>query len=220
VGGIQGRAPDTEIFLIGGAIDYTERTTFGSPINTFGVPSRYDNDISWKSPRVAGMQAVLHYALPENGGATTRNHALHQLALDYQRGPYRIGYAGLQASPNDVTATVHEKIRYHNAYVDYDCGKGTLYAAFVRSSNSTVNANGRNASTILSNVGNPNNYFPGTDINATRYYNIWQLSADYKISPRFKVGILYGVIHDTTGRNAGARGGEHRRLVRFAGASS
>ena len=67
--------------------------------------------------------------------------------------------------------------------------------------------NGRNAAPILSYVGNPNNYFPGTDINATRYYNIWQLSADYKISPWLKVGVLYGAIHDTTGGDAGARGG-------------
>jgi predicted porin len=207
---------NTEIFLIGGAIDYTERTTFGSIINTFGVPSRYDNDISWKSPRVAGVQAVLHYALPENGGATAGNHALYQLALDYQAGPYRVGYAGLQASPNDVTATVREKVRYHNAYVDYKYAKGTLYAAFVRSNNSTGNANGRNAASILSNVGSPNNYFTGTDINARRYYNIWQLSADYKINPQFKVGFLYGTIHDTTGGNAGARGGNIGGLYDFS----
>jgi predicted porin len=207
VGEFRAGRQNTEIFLIGGAIDYTERTTFGSIINTFGVPSRYDNDLSWKSPRVAGVQAVLHYALAENGGATSGNHALYQAALDYQGGPFRVGYAGLQASPNDATATLHEKIRYHNAYVNYKYGNGTLYAAFVRSNNSTGNANGRNAATILSNVGNPNNYFPGTDVNAGRYYNIWQLSADYRINPQFKVGILYGVIHDTTGGDAGARGG-------------
>jgi predicted porin len=198
---------NTEIFLVGGAIDYTERTTFGSIINTFGVPSRYDNDISYRSPRLSGVQAAVHYALPENGGATRGNKALYQLAVDYQKGPYRIGYAGLQASPNEVTATISEKIRYHNVYADYKYGKGTLYAAFVRSNNSTANANGRNAATILSNVGNPNNFFPGTDLNAGRYYNIWQLSADYRISPQLKVGALYGVMRDTTGGDAGARGG-------------
>lgn len=198
---------NTEIFLIGGAIDYTDRTTFGSIINTFGVPSRYDNDISYKSRRVAGAQAAVHYALPENGGATRGNKGLWQLALDYQKGPYRVGYAGLQASPNEVTAVTSEKIRYHNVYADYKYGKGTLYAAFVRSNNSTANANGRNAGTILSNVGNPNNYFPGTDLNAGRYYNIWQLSADYRISPQLKIGALYGVMRDTTGSASGARGG-------------
>ena len=198
---------NTEIFLIGGAIDYTDRTTFGSIINTFGVPSRYDNDISYKSPRVAGVQAGVHYALPENGGATRGNKGLWQLGVDYQQGAYRLGYAGLQASPNDVTATVHEKIRYHNVYADYKYGKGTLYAAFVRSNNSTANANGLNAATILSNVGNPNNYFPGTDLNAGRYYNIWQLSADYRIAPQLRVGALYGVMRDTSGGDAGARGG-------------
>lgn len=45
VGEFRAGRQNTEIFLIGGAI--TERTTFGSLINTFGVPSRYDNDISW-----------------------------------------------------------------------------------------------------------------------------------------------------------------------------
>ncbi|WLI90768.1 porin [Massilia sp. R2A-15] len=198
---------NTEIFLIGGAIDYTERTTFGSIINTFGVPSRYDNDLSYRTPRKGGVQAAVHYALPENGGATRGNKALWQLALDYQNGPYRVGYAGLQASPNEVTATISEKIRYHNVYADYKYGNGTVYAAFVRSNNSTANANGRNAATILSNVGNPNNFFPGTDLNAGRYYNIWQLSADYKIAPQLKIGALYGVMRDTSGGDAGARGG-------------
>jgi predicted porin len=198
---------NTEIFLIGGAIDYTERTTFGSIINTFGVPSRFDNDISYKTPRWAGVQASVHYALPENGGATRGNHALVQLAVDWQGGPYRVGYAGLQARPNDVTATFGERINYHNAYANYKYSKGTLYAAFVRSNNSTANANGLNAATILSNVAIPNNFFPGTDLNATRYYNIWQLSADYRISPQLRVGALFGEIHDTTDRDSGARGG-------------
>ena len=198
---------NTEIFLIGGAIDYTERTTFGSIINTFGVPSRYDNDLSWKSPRWSGLQLVLHYALPENGGATRGNTGLFQAAVDYQAGPFRAGYAGLQASPNSITATVDEKIRYHNVYADYQYGKGTLYLAAVRSNNSTGNAAGNNATSIVSNVGNPNNYFPGTDVNAGRYYNIWQLSADYRLSPQCKVGALYGVMHDTSGGDAGARGG-------------
>ncbi len=215
VGEFRAGRQNTEIFLIGGAIDYTERTTFGSIINTFGVPSRYDNDLSWKSPRVAGVMATVHYALPENSG-TARNKALIQLALDYQGGPYRVGYAGLQASPNGATATISEKIRYHNAYANYKYGNGTLYAAFVRSNNSTANANGLNAGTILSNVGNPNNYFPGTDLNAGRYYNIWQLSADYKISPALKVGALYGVMRDTSGGDAGARGGNFGGLYEMS----
>jgi predicted porin len=197
---------NTDIFLIGGAIDYTERTTFGSIINTFGVPSRYDNDISFKTPRKAGLQASVHYALPENSGGV-RNHAIYQLAVDYQNGPYRVGYAGLMARPNSATATVHENIKYHNAYADYTYGPGKVYLAVVRSNNVTANANGLNAASILSNVGNPNNFFPGTDLNARRYYNIWQLSADYRINPQFRVGALYGEMHDTTGGAAGAHGG-------------
>ncbi|QBE66971.1 porin [Pseudoduganella lutea] len=197
---------NTEIFMIGGAIDYTDRTTFGSVVNSFGIPSRYDNDLSYRSPRIGGFEATVHYALPENGGATRGNHPIWQLALDYTRAPFRFGYAGLQASPDDATATVHEKIRYHNVYANYRYGRGTLYATFVRSNNSTANASGNNAGTILSNVSIPNNYFAGTDPNATRYYHIWQLSADYRVDERLRVGALYGEIHDQSGGGAGARG--------------
>ncbi|GGX93879.1 porin [Massilia dura] len=202
---------NTEIFMIGGAIDYTDRTTFGSVINTFGIPSRYDNDFSYRTPRIGGVELTLHYALPENGGGVGQqpargNDPLVQLALDYTRAPFRFGYVGLQASPNDATATVHEKVRYHNVYANYRYGRGTLYAAFVRSNNSTASANGNNAATILSNVSIPNNHFAGTDLNAARYYNIWQVSADYRVDARLRVGALYGAIRDTSGGNAGARG--------------
>ncbi|GJJ04397.1 porin [Duganella rhizosphaerae] len=197
---------NTEIFLIGGAIDYTERTTFGSLFNTFGIPSRYDNDLSYRSPRWAGAQLVLHYALPENGGATRGNSPIYQLALDYRNGPYRVGYAGLQASPNAVTATVGDKVVYHNVYADYQYGGGTIYLAAARSNNSTASANGLNAGVILNNVSNPNNFFAGTDRNAARYYNFYQVSADYRISSQLRVGALYGVVRDTSGGDGGARG--------------
>jgi predicted porin len=197
---------NTEIFMIGGAIDYTERTTFGSVVNTFGIPSRYDNDLSWRSPRIGGVEATLHYALPENGNGSRGNHPIWQLALDYARAPFRFGYVGLQASPNDLTATVRDKVRYHNVYANYRYGRGTLYAAFVRSNNSTANANGNNAGTILSNVSIPNNHFAGTDPNAGRYYHIWQVSADWRIDARLRVGALYGAIDDRSGGGAGARG--------------
>ncbi|MES2349797.1 MAG: porin [Pseudomonadota bacterium] len=197
---------NTEIFLIGGAIDYTERTTFGSLFNTFGIPSRYDNDLSYRSPRLAGAQLVLHYALPENGGATRDNSPIYQLALDYRNGPYRAGYAGLQASPNSVTATVHDKVVYHNVYADYQYGSGTIYLAAARSNNSTSSANGLNAGVILNNVSNPNNFFAGTDRNAARYYNFYQVSADYRVGSALRIGALYGIIKDTSGGNAGARG--------------
>jgi predicted porin len=207
VGELRVGRQNTEIFFTGGAIDYTERTTFGSVINTFGVPSRYDNDISYRTPRIAGLMLSLHYALPENGGATRGNRPIYQAALDYEKGPFRLGYAGLQATPNRITATVRDKVSYQHLYANYKYDAGTVYLAFVRSNNSTANANGRNAATILSNISLPNNFFAGTDPNAQRYYHIWQLSADYRLTPVLRVGALYGVMHDTSGGDAGARGG-------------
>src|SRR4051812_43665226 len=53
---------NTEVFLRGGAIDYGERT-LGAVINAFGVPSRYDSDLVYISPRWSGLQLVGHYSL-------------------------------------------------------------------------------------------------------------------------------------------------------------
>jgi predicted porin len=197
---------NTAIFFVGGAIDYTERATYGSIVNTFGVPSRYDNDISYKSPRIANFQAEVHYALTNLAGQGPGSGGVYQFALDYTNGPYRAGYAGLTAKPLP-TATITDRIVYHNVYADYDYGKGKVYFAFVRSNNSTANANGRNATGILSNISVPNNSFAGTDPNAQRYYNIYQISADYRLSPQLRIGSLWGRMVDTSGGDAGASGG-------------
>lgn len=205
LGELRAGRQNTEVFITGSGIDYTERTTFGSVINNFGVPSRYENDISYRTARIAGMLLAFHYALPENSGSA-RNQPVVQAAIDYESGPCRLGYAGLQASPNPSTATVHDKVSYHHLYADYKYAAGTVYLAVARSNNSTGNVNGRNAAAILNNIGNPNNFFAGTDPNARRYYNMWQISADYRLTPAVRVGGLYGVIHDTSGGQAGARG--------------
>ena len=196
---------NTEIFMVGGAIDYTERTTFGSLFNTFGIPSRYDNDVSYKSPRVQGAELTLHYALPENTSRAD-NGPIVQALLDWQGALWRAGYVGLAARPDGATATVRNRIVYHNVYMNYQYGPGKVYLALGRSNNSTASANGLNTAAILSNVSIPNNYFPGTDLNAGRYYNLAQISADYRINPQLRVGALYGVLHDTSGGNASARG--------------
>ncbi|MEO6920670.1 MAG: porin [Collimonas sp.] len=197
---------NTIVFFIGGAIDYTERTTYGSLINSFGVPSRYDNDLSYKSPRLAGFQLDVHYALTETAGENLGARGVYQFGLDYSNGPYRAGYAGLWAKPA-AQAVFADKVVYHNLYADYDYGGGKLYFAYVRSNNVTGNANGNNAAAILNNVSIPNNAYAGNNANVQRMYNIYQVSADYRLSPQLRIGALYGLMKDSSGGGAGARGG-------------
>ena len=77
----------------------------------------------------------------------------------------------------------------------------------MRSNNVTSNAIGNTAGSILSNISIPNNSFAGTDPNVNRFYNIYQISADYRVSPQFRVGALWGTMIDTSGGDAGAHGG-------------
>ena len=205
---------NTEIQQIGDWIDYTGRTTFGSVTNSFGaVPSRYDNDMSFKTKRINGLQGAVHYALAEQlSGAVLApsQGAIYQLAVDYNNGPYRVGYAGL-AQNTVPTNLVKNKIQYHNVYVNYDYGQGKAYLSYVRSNDITSNGDGLTAAAILGNTGSlsGNGAIANTAtdaVNARRFFNVYSLSADYRVTPQLRVGGLIGKIADQSTGDAGAKG--------------
>ena len=217
---------NTEIQQIGDYIDYTGRTTFGSVVNNVPVPSRYDNDISFKMNRTNGFQGAVHYALAEQAGGGIQRSAIYQLSLDYNNGPYRVGYVGLAAKPLPAVATntnphFDNKAQFHNIYADYDYGQGKVYLAYVRTNLITSStANGATAAQILSNTGSYNttagaattgNLFSGYNADILRFMNVYQISADYRISSKLRVGALYGQVvdknHASTANHAGAKGG-------------
>lgn len=191
---------NTVIFGRGDYIDFTSRT-LGSMVNNFGVPSRFDNDISYTSPRMAGFLFEAHYAMAETGAPARQ--AIYQLGLDYLNGPYRVGYAGLYArAPQSAAYT--DAVRYDNLYANYDYGKGKVQLAFVRSNNSTAGSAGNNTGTVLGNVGG---LVAGTNADVRRFYRVWQLSADYRVAPQLRVGALWGRIQDGSDSGRGASGG-------------
>jgi predicted porin len=193
---------NTAIFYRGDYIDYGSRT-LGSIVNNFGTPSRYDNDLAWLSPRWNGLMLEVHYALGESAGGMGKQD-VYQLAADYLNGPYRVGYASITGKP-PANATYNKNVVYHNLYANYDYGQGKVYAVFIRSNNSTSSATASNTSNngtgILGTVGS---LMTGTNADVNRFYNITQLSADYRITPTWRVGALFGRISDTshTGHNA------------------
>lgn len=188
------------IFGRGDYIDFTSRT-LGSMINNFGVPSRFDNDIAYISPRVAGFLFEAHYAMAETGGPAKQ--AIYQAGLDYANGPYRVGYAGLYArAPQNALYT--GAVRYDNLYANYDYGKGKVYLAFVRSNNSTASSAGNNAGSILGNVGG---LVAGNNADVSRFFHVWQLSADYRVLPQLRIGALWGHIDDRSNSGHSATGG-------------
>lgn len=201
------------VFGRGDYIDFTSRT-LGSMVNNFGTPSRYDNDLSWQSPRTAGFLAEVHYALGETTLSAT-HQAVYQLGLDYLNGPWRVGYADITGKAN-TNSVVKKSVIYRNLYANYDYGQGKVYAVFIRSNNSTSSKTAagalvsNNSGAILGNVGGTvtgtnTATAPTVQADIARYYNIIQLSADYKITPQLRIGALYGQING--GDKAGAKGG-------------
>jgi len=190
---------NTIIFFRGDYVDFTSRT-LGSVVNAFGVPSRYDNDLSYQSPRLGGFQFDAHYAL--GTPADINNQAISQLGVDYLNGPVRVGYANLVAKA-PKTATVAQDVKYDNFYANYDYGQGKIYAVYIKTNNTTASGGLNNGGTIVSNVGG---LVAGTNAEANNFYQITQLSADYKVTGALRVGALAGQIKDTSGGGKNAKG--------------
>lgn len=188
------------IFTHGDYIDFTRRT-LGSVVNSFGVPSRYDNDVSYISTRWNHMQFEAHASLPES---PVGNHPLVlQASIDYIGDTFVAGAMTVHALP-PTHAMIAKDVEYDNVYADWKYGYGTVYLAFVHSNNITSTAVSKTAGTILGNIGG---YNAGTNPDLNHFYNIWQASADYNVTPQLRVGALWGKIIDTSGRHQGADGG-------------
>jgi predicted porin len=193
---------NTEIFFGGNYIDYTERT-LGAVVNSFGVPSRYDGDVAYISPRIAGTQVAAHYALGGGGqqGKSAFNQGVFQLRADYINGPFHVGYQGLQAKP--AAGAVHTNdVYYHNVYANYDYGQGTIYAVYIHSNNGggALNNTGGNE------VGNVPTVLAGTSATVNTAYDIYQASVDYRLTSTLRLGGLYGKIKDTQASSGRATG--------------
>jgi len=193
---------NTDIQATGNYIDYTERN-LGSVVNSFGVPSRYDGDFAYISPRIAGAQVVAHYAIGGGGqqNTSTFNQGVFQLRADYVAGPIRVAYSGLVAKAAD--GAVHgNEVYYHSAYANYDYGLGTIYAVYIHSNNGggALNNTGGNE------VGNIPSVLPGTNATVNTGYDIYQLSADYRMTSTLRLGGLYGKIKDTQNSSGSATG--------------
>src|SRR4051812_4367352 len=193
---------NTEVFLRGAAIDYGERT-LGAVINAFGVPSRYDSDLVYISPRLVGLQAALHYSLQGSAVDSPTAQRVYQVALDYELRPLRAGYARVAGRPAPGMP-VERIVTYDNFYADYDYGPGKAYLVYIRSNNNGPSGELFNGSSPLGNTGA---LIAGTDPGAVTYYNIYQVSADYAVTPALRVGGLYGMIRDSSGSGKNASGG-------------
>jgi predicted porin len=193
---------NTDIQANGNYIDYTQRN-LGSVVNSFGVPSRYDGDFAYLSPRIAGVQVVAHYAIGGGGQQTTStfNQAVTQLRADYVYGPIRVAYSGLLAKAPNGAVHGHE-VYYHSAYANYDYGQGTIYAVYVHSNN----GGGALSNTGGNEVGNIPSVVNGSNATVQTPYDIYQVSADYRLSSTLRLGGLYGKIKDTVNSSGSATG--------------
>jgi len=193
---------NTDIQSQGNYIDYTERN-LGSVVNSFGVPSRYDGDFAYLSPRVAGFQVVGHLAIGGGGqqNTSTFNQRVQQLRVDYVNGPIRVAYSGLTAKAAN-NALHGQQVFYHSAYANYDWGQGTIYAVYIHSNN----GGGALSNTGGNEVGNIPTVLPGTNASVTTSYDIYQLSADYRLTSTLRLGGLYGKIKDSQNSSGSATG--------------
>jgi predicted porin len=188
---------NTAVFFRGDYIDFTTRT-LGSPVNAFGVPSRYDSDIAYISPRYEGFLFEAHYSLSGSQPNDATKQKVYQAALEYLNGPYRVGYGGVMGAgaPPAAGNLSEPNIYYHCFYANYEYLPGSkIYLAYLRSNNNTSGGGLNNGTAILGNTGN----LPTANAAFNPdHYRMLQVSADYRLLPKLRVGGLYGRVDDTS----------------------
>ena len=196
---------NTLLFYKGNYIDNTTRT-LGSVINAFGVPSRYDSDLSYATPRMAGLQGEVHYSFQGSIPGHASTQAVYQYGLDYEAGPFKLGYGDITGKP-PPGSVVPNDVYYRHMYFNWNYGAGKIYLAFVQSNNNGTTGTGTG---LLFNggspLGNTGALITGTDPGAKTKYNIPQVSADYQITTTLRIGALYGEIKDESGGGKNAKG--------------
>jgi predicted porin/outer membrane murein-binding lipoprotein Lpp len=208
---------NSTIQQLGGEIDYAGRN-LGGVINYFGVPSRYDSDLSFLSNRFSGVSFQVHYSLAGtavtnsatgNGNiANIGNQKVWQAMVDYKTGPFTAGYMQIVGAPPAAGTTTaalpyRRSVVYENPYVNYDYGKGKVWFAAVHSNDNGVNGAKFNtgsplgASGVQSNT-TTNTLVTGTLADVNTFYNIYQASVSYIVTDKLVIGGLYGWIRDIT----------------------
>ncbi|QIL73881.1 porin (plasmid) [Diaphorobacter sp. HDW4B] len=192
-------------FLVrGDNMDYTGRA-LGSIINTFPVSTRYDNDLSYLSPRIGGVMLEAHAALPEAADGSNRQ-VTYQAFIDYSDDRFKIGYGALRQAP-PKNATVDVAVVYQSAYASWKFGDGTVYLAGVRSNNSTSAVPSGFLLNPTGGAPSGGGLISGTSADARRYFNVYQISADYMLTPQLRIGGAWGRIDDTSNSGRDAVGG-------------
>jgi predicted porin len=195
-------------FVRSADIDYSART-LGSLANWYALTARYDNDLVYISPRVAGFVFEAHFAPGEQSTGGPAGKAVWQFAVDYANGPVRAGFTGVRARPA-ANSAVGRTIVFDNLYANYDYGQGKLYASVIRSNATTDSVSGplqgNNAGLLLGATGTLVSGAASTAADANRFHNVVQLSADYRVSSALRVGGMVGRIYDTSSAKEGATG--------------
>ncbi len=203
VGEIRVGRQNTTVFYRGDNIDYCGRTLC-SVVNAFGIPARYDTDVAYISPRMAGVQLEGHYSIQGSIVDHPAEQRVYQVSVDYEKGPFRIGYLRVAGKPASGTP-IQDEVTYDNFFANYNYGAGKAYLVYIRSNNNGPTDVLFNGSSPLGGTGA---LVSGMDAGAETTYNIFEASADYVVVPDLRVGALVGTIRDSdSGTDKNATGG-------------
>lgn len=151
-------------FVMLAQLDAFYGATFASMLNNAsGYTPRYDNVISYTSPSMAGIKVQGMFAPGGQADPHTGNN-VYSVALEYAKGPVYAGINHVEQRSQNASFTI--KSTFAGGNIDY--GYGKIYAGFYRGNN-----NGSNAASNTEG----------------RYFNVWSLSADWRIDPATTVAI-------------------------------
>ncbi|MGF6921042.1 putative porin [Paraburkholderia sp. 40] len=189
---------NTPMFAYSAKLDAFGAATYGSGYNNFASwAARFDNDISYISPKIANTQLEVHYSV---GGRpeTLAGNAVYQAAAQTNQGPLYLALAYLNAA----NATSSNRVQEFMAGGNYDYGRGKIYVGYFRA-NEVISATTGNA---LSNPAGKYDPAVGPVGNVPGdYHSTYSLSADFRVNPFLSIGAGYAFVKDSSSLGNDAR---------------
>lgn len=174
------------------AMDPSWVKSIASPMNNFNaLIIRANNGISYYTPTFGGLNAKFMVALRDGSTATGNGIGLYNVVVQYINGPLNVA-AGYERGDEPSVGAGGSYSLAGGA----SAGPGAVLSVFNAGASYTIGANRIWLAYHTENLTNTPKY---------QQHDVYQISDSYQINPFSLISLMYGYLHDRTGKGNNAQ---------------
>ncbi|HEV3431994.1 MAG TPA: porin [Paraburkholderia sp.] len=174
------------------AMDPSWVKSIASPMNNFnGLIIRANNGISYYTPTYAGLAAKFMVALRDSSAGTGNGIGFYNVVVQYSNGPLKAAAGYERGDEPGVGAGGSYTLAGGAA-----AGPGAVFSVFNAGASYGIGANRIWLAYHTENLTNTPKYMQ---------HDVYQISDSYEFSPAAMLSVMYGYLHDRTGKGNNAQ---------------